>query len=254
MASRARLRQAKQPHGDRTPCALKQSHSHAWRSSLQLIPDWCQRLRPRSVLCLRSLCRCPLLSFPRSDPRLCLLLPCRLFAVRPSFSPNSNTHCISGRWGSGSATHFSRSDREGGEGRERATRTKGWRESRAHLCLGVHFSVCRSLWRRPCWSIKDLHSIKQSTSTAFAQAGRLLKQGPGLGHVALDKLACDTCGSKGSRHVTEHRGAGVTAARECARVSARGESMCLRETVGAQLMPARRACGRAGRGGWPHSG
>ena len=125
MASRARLRQAKQPHGDRTPCALKQSHSHAWRSSLQLIPDWCQRLRPRSVLCLRSLCRCSLLSFPRSDPRLCLLLPCRLFAVRPSFSPNSNTHCISGRWGSGSATHFSRSAREGGGGAGERDEDKG---------------------------------------------------------------------------------------------------------------------------------
>ena len=81
--------------------------------------DWCQRLRPRSVLCLRSLCRCSLLSFPRSDPRLCLLLPCRLFAVRPSFSPNSNTHCISGRLGSGSATHVSRSEREGARERER---------------------------------------------------------------------------------------------------------------------------------------
>ena len=116
MASRARLRQAKQPHEDRTPCAL---NNQIRIPCAHPCTDWCQRLRPRSVLCLRSLCRCSLLSFPRSDPRLCLLLPCRLFAVRPSFSPNSNTHCISGRWGSGSATHFSRSDREGAKERER---------------------------------------------------------------------------------------------------------------------------------------
>ena len=140
MASRARLRQAKQPHEDRTPCAL----NHQIRiPGAHPCTDWCQRLRPRSVLCLRSLCRCSLLSFPRSDPRLCLLLPCRLFAVRPSFSPNSNTHCISGPWGSGSATHFSRSDREGAKERERRGQRDGEKASHTSAWASASLSVAR---------------------------------------------------------------------------------------------------------------
>ena len=129
MASRARLRQAKQPHEDRTPCALNKKFRIP---GAQPCTDWCQRLRPRSVLCLRSLCRCSFLSFPRSDPRLCLLLPCRLFAVRSSFSANPNTHCISGRRGSGSATHFSRSEREGARERERERRGQRDGEKASH--------------------------------------------------------------------------------------------------------------------------
>ena len=207
---------------------IKQSNSHSWQHPCT---DWFQRLRPRSVLCLRalsrsvlclrSLCRCSLLSFPRSDPRLCLLLPCRLFAVRPSFSPNSNTHCISGRWGSGSATHFSRSDREGAKERER-DEDKGMERNNKKAS---HTSALAS----PL-SLAGFGDGPVGASRIFIPASRaraVLSPKPAA--CSSKVLASATfrstnspathAGAKGSCHVSEHGRAKMTAVGECARVS-----------------------------------